>query len=100
MKKTTLFGMSAIALMTFTNGCVTTSPVREDRERGLKTISVFTGSLVEDGSVYKRDFEAAAAKACPSGYEVTERSRRPSTLTMADYDRHYFHWVIKCNKLK
>jgi len=81
--------------MMFISACVTTSPIRE-HESGLKTVSVFTGSVAEDGVLYRRDFEAAATKACPSGYEVKERSRSPSTLTKQDWDRHYFHWVIKC----
>ena len=78
------------------SACVTT-PTPRIANDGLTTISIFTGSVAEDGVLYKRDFEAAADKACPNGYEIKERSRKPSTLTNAEYNRHYFHWVIKCN---
>lgn len=75
------------------SGCHTTGKVVGDHDE-LKTIAVFTGSVFEDNAMYKRDFEDAANKACPKGYSLIERSRKPATLKV--HERHEFYWVVQC----
>lgn len=84
-----------LALCLAITSCTHSRGVVVAEEDNLKTIKVFTGSWAEDG-LYKSAFEDGADEACPQGYRLVERGRKPST--MQHVDRHEFFWVVECKE--
>jgi hypothetical protein len=78
------------------SGCAATLVKTEPTDPKVRTIGFKTGRLLDDGA-YRSRFEKSSTKACPSGYDILERTRDPSTLAgLEDRPAADFYWVIRC----
>lgn len=76
-------------------GCATmagSAQLVDQRDEKL-TFKSFVGEKPE---WYDSAFENAAKEKCEKGYDVLEKSFKPSTLTV--FENGWFYWVVRCKK--
>jgi len=61
-----------------------------------KVIKIITGRMIDDSFPYASEFKRAALEACPAGYEVRDRTRKPDGVQ--ELDEKAFYWVIECEE--
>jgi len=88
--------MKKLILLFLISGCASLyqPEVWEHPETGQYTLRLHTGMLAED--IYEKNFEVKAKEICPKGYQIIEKTFKPSTLHKNNYQNSYFNWVIKC----
>jgi hypothetical protein len=52
--------------------------------------------MIDDSFPYASEFKRAALEACPAGYEVRDRTRKPDGVQ--ELDEKAFYWVIECEE--
>ena len=83
--------LGALMLGGCTTGWFYSKALLVDKRDDKLTLQYFVG---EASTFYDSAFESKVNELCPQGYDVLERSYKPTTLTI--WDEGYFYWVVKC----